>query len=246
MKPTYIGIVGKHIANSNITYLTSSMVRDEISQALMSLGATPIGIPLPTHYSNSEANMHLPYESFPENELKIVNSYLDLCSGIIFQGGKHIDDYEYELARLAYQRNLPTLGFCSGQTAMVSALIPNVRIINVSPKVHDLPGENHAHEIQIIPMTKFASIIQADRIFVNSRHQTCITSLPPEDTNWEQEKAQTNLHISALGPEGYAEVIEDSGKKFYLSTRFHPESNLEDENMKKIFEAFIATCQGTV
>ena len=246
MKPTYIGIVGKHIANSNVTHLTSCMIRDEISQALMSLGATPIGIPLPTRHSDVGTNTHLPYESFLENELRAVKNYLNLCSGIIFQGGKHIDDYEYELARLAYQRNLPTLGFCSGQTVMVSALIPNVRIINVNPKIHNVPGEEYAHDIQIIPGTIFAKIVQTSKMSVNSRHQTCITSLPPESMIAKQGEIQPCLRISALSPEGYAEVIEDSRRKLYLSTRFHPESNLQDENMKKIFQAFVATCQGTV
>jgi len=237
MRPIYIGIIGKHIANSKITYATSSMVRDEVIHTLTYFGATPIGIPLPTSYPDQEKDVFLHLQaSFPEKELAIVNNYLDLCDGIIFQGGSHIDHYEYELARLVHQRNIPALGFCSGQTAMVAALA-SVEIVDVDQKIHRLPEINNAHGATTVQGTRFSEIIQTDSFWVNSRHRTCIASIS-KSTN--SKTSASPLRISALGPEGYAEVIEGTSNKFYLSTRFHPESNFRDKFMSRIFEAFIA------
>ena len=195
MRPIYIGVIGKHIANSQINHTTSSMIRDEIIQALTYFGATPIGIPLPAHYPDLDNDVYLQLKaSFPEQEMALIDNYLSLCNGFIFQGGNHLDHYEYELARIIYRRGIPALGFCGGQTVMVSALIPDAKIINVNTQIHNQPQVDFAHGID---------------------------------------------------PEGYAEVIESSSENFYLSTRFHPESNFRNQHMSRIFEAFIAACSST-
>lgn len=237
MRPIYIGVIGKHIANSQINHTTSSMIRDEIIQALTYFGATPIGIPLPAHYPDLDNDVYLQLKaSFPKKEMALIDNYLSLCNGFIFQGGNHLDHYEYELARIIYRRGIPALGFCGGQTVMVSALIPDAKIINVNTQIHNQPQVDCAHEITVLPDTKFGDIIKTQQLQVNSRHRTCITDLP---------KSNQLLRISALGPEGYAEVIESSSENFYLSTRFHPESNFRDQYMSRIFETFIIACSST-
>lgn len=234
MRPIYIGIVGKHIANSQINHNTSSMIRDEIVQALTYFGAIPLGIPLPTYYPDCDKDIYGQQNiSFPEREMIPISQYLNLCNGFIFQGGNHLDHYEYELARMIYQRKIPALGFCAGQTVMASALVPNLKIVDVDMSIHRQTQTDYAHDITVLPDTKFSNIVQAHQIRVNSRHRTCIANLP---------QSNPLLRVSAVGPESYAEVIESSSEGFYLSTRFHPESNFRDHYMSRIFEAFITAC----
>ena len=217
MQPIYIGIVGKHINSSKISYTTSSMIRDEITTALTYFGALPIGIPLPCSYPNHDTDVyHHLHTTFTRKERTIIDSYLNLCRGLIFQGGNHIDHYEYELARIAHQHNLPTLGFCSGQFVMTSALLPDqLEITKVDPKLHHQPNNPHAHLIQVIPKTQFSQIVQDTGFFVNSRHRTCISRILPNPTA---------LQISALSPEGFPEVIEDPTKKFTSLPAFIPKA----------------------
>lgn len=215
MRQKYIGIIGKHLGKPK-NHWTSALIRDEIINALNYFGALPIGIPLSIDSDDSQ-----------------IPNYLELCDGFIFPGGNHISQYEYEFAKNVHQHNKPAMGFCSGQTTMVCGATPNnVTVVDVNPEVHKQPDKNYAHEATVIPDTQFGRIVQTDQLMVNSRHRTCIVEPPAEST----------FCVSAFGPEGYAEVIEDPTRKFYLSTRFHPESNFRDKFMSRIFEAFIANC----
>lgn len=238
LRPIPIGIIGKHITNYQINHLTSAMIRDEVIQALTYFGAVPIGILLPTCYPKSDTDIYLNLnKTFSEKEMETIEYYLNLCEGFIFQGGNHLDHYEYELARIIHRRNIPTLGFCGGQTIMISALTSDVEIVDVDIHKHNRPNINHAHNITVVPKTLFSSIVKTDSLQVNSRHHTSIAQLSNQDKH---------LKVSAISPEGYAEVIEDTSKRFYLSTRFHPESNFHNEFMSRIFRAFITACSSAI
>ncbi len=217
-----IGLVGKHIKNSEDKYAASSMIRDEVASAIIKFGATPIGIALP----NQEHAM----SSDPIK--KVVSRYLTLCDGLIFQGGSYISPYECDLAWLAYCRNIPTLGFCAGQTIMVDAICPTAKVVGTDIATHQRPGVSDAHEIRVIPHTIFHNIVQTSWMTVNSRHLHSIAEL-----------SHPSLRISAFSPENHAEVIEDSEKLFYLATRFHPESDLDKPQMASIFQAFLNACR---
>lgn len=44
--------------------------------------------------------------------------------------------------------------------------------------------------------------------------------------------------------DGYADVVEDKRKRFYIGVRFHPESLYKiDETMNLIFKEFIERCR---
>ena len=87
------------------------------------------------------------------------------------------------------------------------------------------------HSIKIDKETKFYSIIQKEEIMVNSKHKNSIEEYP-------------RLNKVAFCEDGYADVIEDPNKDFYIGVRFHPESLYKkDENMNNIFKAFLNVCK---
>ena len=49
----------------------------------------------------------------------------------------------------------------------------------------------------------------------------------------------TTLTCVAYSEDKVLEAIEDSSKKFFIGVQWHPESLMEDENSKKLFDYFI-------
>ena len=87
--------------------------------------------------------------------------------------------------------------------------------------------DEYVHSIKIDKESKFYKIVKKEEIMVNSRHKNSIEECP-----W--------LHKVAFCEDGYADVIEDTNKDFYIGVRFHPESLYKkDENMNNIFKAFL-------
>lgn len=64
-------------------------------------------------------------------------------------------------------------------------------------------------------------------MIVNSRHKNRVKTCP-------------NLNVAGFCDDGYADVVEDPDKNFYIGVRFHPESLYKkDKNMNNIFVSFI-------
>ena len=86
------------------------------------------------------------------------------------------------------------------------------------------------HSIKIQKNSKFYDIVKTEEMDVNSRHKRTIDDCP-------------NLEKVGFCDDGYADVVEAKGKKFYIGVRFHPESLYkEDEIMNQIFKSFIERC----
>lgn len=129
------------------------------------------------------------------------------------------------LARMAYERDIPTLGVCCGHTVIAEAF--GAEIVNVDPAIHQQDDAQYAHGISVLPNTKFREIVGVDQMQVNSRHYRAVVSCPV-------------LQAGALDPDGHIEVLEAPEKKFYMATRFHPESLYRiDSTIDRIFQAFV-------
>lgn len=227
MNKPIIGIVSKHYATYKSNKI-DTFIRDEVKQAIFDNGGIAIGI-LPT-----ETNINYCGDNWKDNlsidEKENLITQLELCDGIILQGGAETDNYENIIAKYCYENDVPILGICAGQNNIARALggttykIPN-------PEKHDKSFDVYVHSININKSSKFYEIVQTDKMQVNSRHKRTIKECP-------------NLDKVAFCADGYPDVIEAKNKTFYIGVRFHPESLYKiDKNHNKIFKEFITVCK---
>lgn len=226
MNKPIIGIVSKHFIENNIR--PNTYIRDEVKQAIFDNEAIAIGILLPKDEvldAGDDWNNNL-----SQNEYNALITQVNLCDGIIFQGGESCDNYEMIIAKYCYENNIPTLGICCGQNVIVRALGGTTYKI-ANPEKHNQSMKEYVHNIKIVPSSKFYDIVKSEEISVNSRHKKTVDKSP-------------FLDQVAFCEDGYADVVESKDKKFYIGVRFHPESLYKnDENMNNIFKCFIDTCK---
>lgn len=225
MKPI-IGIVSKHYAvhKSN---RTDTYVRDELKQAIFDNGGIAIGI-LPT-----EKNINYTDDNWKENlnkiEIENLFSQIDLCNGVILQGGIESDNYECIVAKYCYEKDIPILGICAGQNNIVRALGGTTYNIS-NPEKHNKSFDDYVHSIKIDKESLFYKMVRVNSMQVNSRHKKTIKECPLLDK-------------VAFCEDGYPDVVESKDKRCYIGMRFHPESlYMVDENHNKIFKEFIKIC----
>ena len=225
MDKVIIGIVSKHYNKDSIR--PNMYIRDEIKQAVFDNGAVAIGILLPkAEKLDVEDDWS---NNLSQEEYNSLITQINLCDGIIFQGGKACDNYEMIVAKYCYEHDIPTLGICCGQNVIVRALGGTTYEIS-NPEKHNQIIKNYVHNIYINPNSKFYDIVKCKEMKVNSRHTKTVGSWPL-------------LEKVATCEDGYVDVVESKNKKFYMGVRFHPESLYKiDENMNNIFKYFIHIC----
>lgn len=221
-----IGIVSKHFAENDIR--PNTYIRDEVKQAIFDNEAIAIGILLPKDEVLKVGDDWI--NNLSQDEYNVLITQVNLCDGIIFQGGRACDNYEMIIAKYCYENDIPTLGICCGQNVIVRALggttykIPN-------PEKHNQSMKEYVHNIRIDSSSKFYDIVDSEEISVNSRHKKTVDKSPLLDQ-------------VAFCEDGYADVVESKDKRFYIGVRFHPESLYKtDENMNNIFKYFINECK---
>lgn len=221
-----IGIVAKHDpSNSGCEKI---YITDATKQAVFDNGGIAIGI-LPTEKEvNYKGNINIWNDELNDIEKENLISQIEICDGIILQGGLEMDNYEFVVARYCYDNNIPILGICAGQNAIAKALGGTAyKIFN--PEKHNV-SRNYVHNIKIDKNSKFYSIVGSDEIMVNSLHTNTIGECP-------------KLDKVAFCEDGYADVIEAKDKDFYIGVRFHPEDLYnKDKKINHIFERFIEIC----
>ena len=199
MKPI-IGIITR--AAISLENHKTSVIYKEIEEAIINNGAIPIGITLNNNYKN----------------------LINLCDGIIFQGGDDFEIYDFEALKYIYGINKPVLGICLGMQLM--GVLFNGNMIDINNHKKTL---NYSHEIKIKRNSKLYNIFKTDIIKVNSRHKSIIKN--------------TKLNISGISQDGYIEAIEDTSKKFFIGVQWHPESMLKyDSKQNNLFKQFIKNC----
>lgn len=194
-----IGIVTKKFIsteNHNI-----DIVYTDIVKSIKRNGGIPIGIILEEDYK----------------------SLIDLCDGIIFQGGDSFEKYDLKALKYIYDNNIPVLGICLGMQLM--GVLFDGNMVDISNHKKE---KNYTHTIKIKRNTKLYNIFKSDIINVNSRHKSAIES--------------TKLSISAISNDGVIEAIEDSNKPFFIGVQWHPESMTYDSNQNRLFKYFINIC----
>lgn len=195
-----------------------------------------IGIITRKSISEEKHNIHIIYDSI----INAINRYccipigiyldknykdvLNICDGVIYEGGDDLEEYELESLKYLYDNNKPVLCICMGMQSM--GLLFNGELIEIKNHKKKL---NYAHEIYINRYSKIYNILKKDTIKVNSRHNYVVKN--------------PKLKVSAISNDGYIEAIEDSSKKFFIGVQWHPESMIDYSDIQnKIFEEFVKSC----
>ena len=194
-----IGVVTRKLKSES--NLNIDIVYDAIVKIIKNNNALPIGIILEEDYKN------------------IIN----ICNGLIFQGGDDIESYDLDALKYAYDLDIPVLGICLGMQEM--GVLFGGELINIENHKSTL---DYVHNIKIKRNTKLYNILKKDIIKVNSRHKSVVNN--------------TKLRVSAVSSDGYIEAVEDNNKTFFIGVQWHPESMMYDSDQSKILKAFIDVC----
>ena len=154
------------------------------------------------------------------------------------------DAFEFELARRARERGIPTLCICRGlQVANVAfggTLLPDIESFrgNETARLHrrefdgtSVRGLMAGHDVEIEPGSLLATIIPEPRVTTGSRHHQSIATVAPD------------LRVVASTPDGIVEAVEARfASPFWLAVQWHPECTLNVDNgaSRAIFSAFVA------
>lgn len=200
MKKPIIGIITrKSISEENHTI---NIIYDDVVKAVINNGGIPIGIPL--------------YDDY--------RVLINICDGIIFQGGDDFEKYDLETLKYIYEINKPVLGICLGMQLM--GMLFNGEMINIKKHKKYL---NYVHEVKINKNSKLYNIFKTDLIKVNSRHKSIIKN--------------TKLDVVGISNDSYIEAIEDKSKKFFLGVQWHPENMIKyDSIQNNLFKYFVKCC----
>jgi gamma-glutamyl-gamma-aminobutyrate hydrolase PuuD len=216
-----VGDASKGIAAEPTTYFF-----DSFSAAISANGGIPIGILPPDNGITPRNELFTPvdYDLSSKAKSRLIES-INLCDGIILQGGKTNDHYELFVANYCYKKNVPILGICAGHQIM--AHVAGGKTARNAPS-HCKPWETHVHDVSIVKNTLLHSIVGPRKLPVNSVHNYYVSIAPP------------NFIISALDSDGNIEAIEAKNKLFNLSVQFHPECLFTTNSRhNKIFKALV-------
>jgi len=209
------------------------VMRSSYFEAIHDAGGIPVYIP----YTTDE---------------KVLASYCADFDGFLFSGGVDIDpkyygetkkcnsvqinadrdNFEFALFKVVYQAKKPIFGICRGIQFLNVALGGSLfqHIDNHSQKES---GDVRQQSIRIIKNSRLYDIIGKTEIMTNSFHHQVIKNTAKE------------LMASAFSEDGYTEAIELPTSKypFFMALQWHPELYYtKDEGQRKIFKAFIASC----
>ena len=129
------------------------------------------------------------------------------------------DGFELELARLAHERSLPTLGICRGMqvmnVALGGSLYRDLNNCGVTEKQHRQNPPYHeriSHKVTIAKGSLLESVVSASGNFeVNSMHHQGVDHVAPA------------LLVAARSEDRVVEAVEDPAKPFFLGVQWHPE-----------------------
>ena len=167
-----------------------------------------------------------------EDEKKTYREMIDMCDGIIMQGGYRIYNYCEYILNYAIEKDIPVLGVCMGMQLLAKidngdyCLEENDTDIN-----HRQPRVDYVHNVNILEGTMLKDIVKEEEIKVNSKHRFHV-------------KGVNNFRISAYSEDGLIEGIELPGKKFVIGVQWHPEKMINyDPAAHRLFARFIEECQ---
>lgn len=214
-------------------------LRDRYYKQIVAAGGTPVIIP-------------------PVADKEVIVNTLELLDGLILTGGadynplwmgeepsthlhginRERDLAELLIARLAFNRQIPTLGICRGIQTLAIALggkvaqdiqeaaSPGTVIIK---HAQDADRSEPTHSVRIADGSILSGIYEGETIHVNSFHHQAVAQPGP------------HFRITATAPDGTVEAIESTEHKAVMGVQWHPEW-LEEEG-RRLFK-WLVDCAG--
>ena len=166
-----------------------------------------------------------------ESEIADLHQQVDLCDGIILQGGDYSCSYEVEIARYAMEKDIPLIGICAGFNNILRALGSN--IYEDESKAHSVYDRDYRHDISVVRNTILYELVGGEKFKVNSLH-TMIA---------DKERVEPYAKIDAYSYDGLVECFEVPDKKFVLAIKWHPELMMDEVYVDKLFSRYIDLCR---
>lgn len=214
-------------------------LRDRYYKQIVAAGGTPVIIP-------------------PVADKEVIVNTLKQLDGLILTGGadynplwmseepsthlhginRERDLAELLTARLAFNRQIPTLGICRGIQTLAIALggkvaqdiqeeaSPGTVIIK---HAQDADRSEPTHSVRIADGSILSGIYEGETIHVNSFHHQAVAQPGP------------HFRITATAPDGTVEAIESTEHKAVMGVQWHPEW-LEEEG-RRLFK-WLVDCAG--
>jgi putative glutamine amidotransferase len=188
----------------------------------------------------------------------ILPDALDGCDALMLTGGVDVDpalygavdrhstvevdperdSYEFSLAQLALERDMPLLAICRGaQVVNVVAggtLIQDIPSAQTGALPHQQTGakDQASHPVHLVAGTCLSHLFPdvtggEDTLDVNSRHHQSVDRLAP------------GFIVSATAPDGVIEAFERPGARFCLGVQWHPENFWRSGTFDALFDALV-------
>lgn len=225
-----IGIVGKPQCDDVIW--NKICVSNEIKDAVNKNGGIAIGILPQSKIKEIKEDKPFSYQNYylDEKSLNDLFQTINICDGIILEGGIVICDYEQEIARYCTEKDIPLLGICCGCINMALSTGGSISLDNYDYLKHKhFSLENmDMHKVKINKNSKLFNLINDDEFVVNSIHK-CKINNPGQ------------YEIKGISDDGITELLEIEDKKFNIGVQWHPELITEKQEQNLIFKTFIDT-----
>ena len=147
---------------------------------------------------------------------------LDLCDGIIIQGGKDIYPYHFQILEYCIKNNIPLLGICMGHQ-IIGLYSTNSNNDNDLIQIdnHQIKDGNHIIHIK---KNSIMYKIFGPTLKVNSRHSFAV------------KKVNLPFKVTSISEDNIIESIEYiDNNNFILGVQFHPEDLDNTENLYNYF-----------
>ncbi len=231
MNKPVIGIVAKPGYKDEHDIWNRMDIVDELRLLVVQNGGIALVI-LPTENTMTFNDNDIKDETkLSEQEIKDLNQIVNMCDGIILQGGLVSCNYEIEIAKKAIELDIPLIGICAGFNNILRAI--GTDVIYDKTKSHDYYDINYRHNVNIIKDTKLWEISEQEKMQVNSIHEMLAT----------QELVKPFATISSTSDDGFVESFELNNKRFVLGIKWHPELMLNEEFTNRLFKRFVDECK---
>ena len=179
-----------------------------------------------------------------------MRSLLRRLDGIVFPGGPDVDSavygarphprtcsdpdldrHELPIVRWAVARSIPVLGICRGQQ-LINVALGGTLLQDVPQHRRRFWRTVYTHALHVQPASRFAEILGATNLHVNSLHHQAVANLG------------LGLRAVAWAPDGTIEALESAHHPWLFTVQFHPEELVPGHKpSQRLFSAFVAACR---